>query len=1558
MKNGKNLFYTIITVTGIFLSLLILATCDVGLGSSVDTTPPSVKINNPGAGTVERDEVTVEVDATDDGVVDTVLVTLKELGKIDGTANEYNYKAVLNNGKWGITIDTVHGTKEKDQNDGDTLRPVLDGTYQLVVKVTDAAKRETTQMTTFTVDNTPPVIIVTSPDEKSAKMNFDIQMEGKVYDATDMDKVTVSFYHKTEGALETPVLTKPAELTGTGEWKISFDGEKELRAETDNPVLEDGSYYYVITASDEVGNVSTYFFHKDDIYSVYKKENLASPKKLDSTSWAALDKGDKENFEGLSNESLPEIRIPIDNTVDSTVAGGTRPEIDYSKERFATIKWQNISKHETDSEGNETFAMLNENDSILGSISPEIGVDAPFVNSSFKAYIYETPLSVDEKNKPIGTPSSEYLLDSSMWEITNAGTNRNFKISTRGFEGSLNPYYIYIEITNASGTTYPSQQGFMISLTNPILTIDTPTNMTTKDRSFLIKGTSLISNRREGSDLTYTVKKNGGTESDEIPISVQKTGAQKGYWELALKDEAGNPLGDGTYEFTFTASSQGFTTTKQCTVVLDTTAPEVVSIMQLTQNDNGSKISVTGNADDSLSGFDTANGAEFKYCFVEKETEPSDNDWNVLTNISFYSWKFDIDSSNLPETEHKLYVRITDTAGNMTEKSAAIVIDKTNPALAINEDDNGKWVSNQIQAITGTATDPHFDKLTVKVGDGDAVEIPVNPTTHGWSWQPAAGTADGTYTVVFTATDKYLDDGADNSKSTAITTNFTLDRVKPEIEVQNIENGGVYKKGKDVSSPLEVRSMTTDDLSGIQSIEYKVNDNQFFTSLENLSSNWTVNLKNLPESTNTLYIRATDKAGNTKDLDPITFKTDYSAPTAIFGEISSGENNQDDWENENNNRIETKENIVLTGKVLDAANTDTVTYTFSYSRDDGGTDEISVDSATFNNAAFASKGFTWDNDPESDTYGKWTYNLPTSKGDGTYVFTLSASDIAGNTTKRTRTVLVDTKAPELTVTSPLEDEQITAAYKIAGTIRDDGSKFGNEDSGIFYSFDSGENKNWTRLVVGSSARWETPEISLPAVEGNQYVYVKAVDNLGNTTEVLERPYYYDKAAPVLTETSISIVDIVPKQDTFTLGGTWTETNELKSITITFTKNGGATQNWATIIPAGTETDPKKGTGVAWSREVIVDATDSDTSGEKFTSGLYEFTITAKDDAGKTASLIRRIRIDLVPPEDPYDITINGTSFTNGGVTYYNGELTIGGKASDGGEELAQSGVSKVQYSLTGGTNDNEWTNCNGTTNWTVTIESNKFTEEREYTIYFRAIDGSGLVNTGSVTRTINIDKNNPQGSIGVNGDFSNGIYQTNGTGTDENGNKFVLFSGTADDAYYTVGREALSATLSFSKDNGDSETVTNGFVWDNDPESENFGEWSYKMPVPNNDSADGNYQYTLTVTDRAGKTTTKTKNILLDTAGPVISTSLGNDMSFLSFTNNVTISCFDTHAGLDSSRRLYWRLNDEDEQHLISGSTAQIVFKVQGINQKITFIAYDKLNNKTEVEYTGLTVDT
>ncbi|MCR4938579.1 MAG: Ig-like domain repeat protein, partial [Treponemataceae bacterium] len=1488
MNMKKKSISIILKLTFIFFSLMTLATCDVGLGSSVDTTAPDVTIGKPSASEVLHGEIRLEGRAHDDGNIESVIVEFKRIGS-SSSALTYEYAANVADPSWNLVVDTVNGKAETNG----TTRPVEDGTYQLTVTATDESKKSSIQTTTFTIDNTPPVVIVTSPDEKSASMNYDIQIDGKIYDATEIDTITVGIYDSNDN-LKT---SEQAKLSGTGTWTVTFDGEKKLFSTTENAILGDDTYKYSVTAVDKQGNKSTYFFHKEDIYA--KITDTMS--KLVESELAAFDKGDEETYYGINRSEIGNVRIAaVDNSSEDALS--SQPQIKYSQKKLATITWQNIGED----------AMLNEGDSIIGSIAPEMGVDAPFRNDSFKAYIYKDKLT-EVDNEVTERPAETSRVSDDFIEVTNAGTNRNFKINTEGKGGGI--YYVYIEIENSVGTRYKSQKQFKISLSTPKLEIFNLPGLKkiTNDEIFTINGKALVSTEEEGCNLSYTMKKDGGVESEPAAIDVNKA---DGAWSLSVPED------DGTYEYTFTAESFGFKSTKTRTVVHDTTSPDV-NITLLSQNDSGTKVSVNGTANDSLSGFDTKDDgqAEFKYCFIEAEKTPVETDWITLEDMSFYNWKFDIDSSELSEKEYKLHIRIKDTAGNIGIADKSIVIDKYKPTLTV---ENGNWVSNTVEAITGTAADTHFKELTVSINEKEPVVVTVED--EAWTWSPAADTADGLYNVVFEARDTA-------GKTKSLSTNFTLDRTKPEIEVLNIENGAVYTNGGE--SPLVIKGSAIDSLAGLGSIQYKVNGASEYTAIKNLSQNWTINLTGLNEGINTIQVKATDKAGNENERPLISFKVDYSTPEAFFG-------NQDSWNTENSSKIETKEDIVLSGKILDGNNTSEAIVSLSYSRDDGGTAEISGDD------------FTWNKDSSSSDYGKWTYNLPISIGDGTYIFTLSVSDIAGNTVKKTRTVLIDTTAPELDVTKPLEGESLTAAYKVAGTIRDTGARFGNETSGVFYSFD---NEEWTRVPV-STANWESSLIQLPSSQGRQLVYVKASDNLGNTTGVVEREFYYDEAAPVIIESSINSMDIVAKQESFTLGGTWTETNELSKITIVYTKNGGSTQTFRTIEPAGTDADPDKGEAVAWQCEVAVD-TSEDGSGEGLDSGLYEFTITAEDGAEKQSSVIRRIRIDLIPPEDPDVTSISGESKTYGGKTYYSGNVTISGTASDGGEEISsQSGISKVQYSMTGGSDESAWTDCTGTTSWTAAIDGSEFTEEKEYTLYFRAIDGSGLVNQGSVTRSIFIDKSSPQGTISVAGDNGSGIFQTNGTGTEEDGSKYVLFSGRADDGVHTPTRKAATAVLSSSKDGADSVTISDGFIWDNDPASDTFGEWSYKMPVPGDGSGDGNYQLTLTVTDVAGKTSTATKNILLDTTGPVISTSLSDNMSFFSRTNNITISCFDMHAGLDSSRRLYWKLNDEDEEHLITGSAAEIVFTEQASNQKITLVAYDKLNNKTEAIFTGITVDT
>ena len=395
MKTNKHVILNILRTFVLAFCLILLATCDVGLGPSIDTDAPEVTVDNPKPGTVVNGKFVFTGTAKDDGIIKSVEVVFEGLGTSEGknynfkTDSEEGRKVSVGDNKWKLTVDSTGSTT------------VEDGTYSLTVTVLDESGKSTSQKATFTVDNTPPVVIVTSPDEKNDVMNYDIQIDGKIYDATEIKSITVSLYD----AAGTEKVSEEAKLTGSGTWTVTFDGDK-LKAGTKDTKLTDGTYKYFIKAVDEQDNTSTYFFHKEDIY-----ENLPSGtqmRKLVESELAEFDKGTTSVFYGITADKLPDLRIGVTSTEELK---GSIPVITYYQRKLASIKWQNIGED----------VMLNEGDWIIGSISPETGVDAPFKNDTFKAYILDEEIAQNDNGTAKVMPSESFRVPDDFIEITNAG---------------------------------------------------------------------------------------------------------------------------------------------------------------------------------------------------------------------------------------------------------------------------------------------------------------------------------------------------------------------------------------------------------------------------------------------------------------------------------------------------------------------------------------------------------------------------------------------------------------------------------------------------------------------------------------------------------------------------------------------------------------------------------------------------------------------------------------------------------------------------------------------------------------------------------------------------------------------------------------------------------------------------------------------------------------------------------------------------------------------------------------------------------------------------------
>lgn len=174
------------------LTIIILLTisCEIGLGESVDTDPPSLTIDANIADKIIRDDFALRGVYTDDGSITKLSAILK---RTDGTGDPLEFTGVYEEipkkrgtGTWTIDIPAK-------------TNPIKDGTYQADVSITDGVGRVTTQSTIFTIDNTPPIIILTRPSSSIQSSSSDtygqkFTIEGAAAETNNIGLMEIQLY--------------------------------------------------------------------------------------------------------------------------------------------------------------------------------------------------------------------------------------------------------------------------------------------------------------------------------------------------------------------------------------------------------------------------------------------------------------------------------------------------------------------------------------------------------------------------------------------------------------------------------------------------------------------------------------------------------------------------------------------------------------------------------------------------------------------------------------------------------------------------------------------------------------------------------------------------------------------------------------------------------------------------------------------------------------------------------------------------------------------------------------------------------------------------------------------------------------------------------------------------------------------------------------------------------------------------------------------------------------------------------------------------------------------
>ena len=197
------------SVSAIFLFCLIIS-CEVGLGSAVDTEAPKVSITYPSSNVqAVRDYFVLCGTCSDDreGISVFVTVTDSEKKKFD-----VGVPVVVEDKTWSLKIN------EKNE---DGSYPLKDGRYTFEVMAKDSSGRVSGKSSlTIDIDNTPPLFIVKTPGSVSESTSFGsvLKIEGSISDSHAVKYMGLSVL-KPEGE---EILLEESDINTAGSTSVTF----------------------------------------------------------------------------------------------------------------------------------------------------------------------------------------------------------------------------------------------------------------------------------------------------------------------------------------------------------------------------------------------------------------------------------------------------------------------------------------------------------------------------------------------------------------------------------------------------------------------------------------------------------------------------------------------------------------------------------------------------------------------------------------------------------------------------------------------------------------------------------------------------------------------------------------------------------------------------------------------------------------------------------------------------------------------------------------------------------------------------------------------------------------------------------------------------------------------------------------------------------------------------------------------------------------------------------------------------------------------------------------